>query len=137
MPLLQFLCTYIGQSEVVPVCTGIVVPVILIVISPLILQLTSLPKTYVVVLPFGHSLEKSNSIPQVVNCGSFNDLNLIILPLETQELILSQIKLNNIIIDNNNIQIQNFIDIFIIFFLFANNWQKQRNSSTAFFNLSA
>ena len=39
------------------------------------------------------------------------DLNLILLPLETQELILSQIKLNNVIINNNNIQIKNLIDI--------------------------
>ena len=39
------------------------------------------------------------------------NLELVILPLTTQELILSQIKLNNVIIDNNNAQITNFIDI--------------------------
>lgn len=39
------------------------------------------------------------------------DLEIVVLPLTTQELILSQIKLNNVIIDNNNEQIKNFIEI--------------------------
>ena len=40
-----------------------------------------------------------------------NDLEIVVLPMNTQDLILSQIKLNNTIIDNNIIQIQNFVEI--------------------------
>lgn len=44
-------------------------------------------------------------------CDLIDDLEISILPLTTQKLILEQINLNNIIINNNDLQIQNFIEI--------------------------
>ena len=64
------------------------------------------------------------------------NLEFVILPLTTQELILSQIKLNNVIIDNNNTQIQNFIDILNKFIdnMIHNNKKQKLNTIFNFHN---
>jgi hypothetical protein len=46
-----------------------------------------------------------------ISIEMINELELNILPIKTQELILHQIELNNITINNNNLQITNFIEL--------------------------
>lgn len=65
-----------------------------------------------------------------ISIDLINDLEIVVLPINTQDLILSQIKLNNVIINNNVIQIQNFIEIlnkFITDMVFNNQKEKINN----------
>lgn len=61
---------------------------------------------------FNKNLEKiSKGKMNKISLDLIYELELTVLPIKTQELILHQIELNNTIINNNDLQIKNFVEI--------------------------